>query len=92
LSAIVCGVNDVRQTEMHTVELLVPEPQSFEVDIAIEKLKRYKSVGINQILVAAIQASRSKIHKFINYIWSVGLPEQWKESIIVPIYKIGVNN
>jgi len=42
--------------------------------------------------VAAIQASRSKIHKFINYIWSVGLPEQWKESIIVPIYKIGVNN
>jgi hypothetical protein len=30
------GVNDVRQTEIHTVEPLVPEPSSFEVEIAIE--------------------------------------------------------
>ena len=33
------GVHDVRQTETHTAELLVPEPRAFEVDLAIEKLK-----------------------------------------------------
>jgi hypothetical protein len=43
------GVNDVWQTEIHTAEPLVPEPSSSEVEIAIEKLKRYKSPGIDQI-------------------------------------------
>jgi len=33
------GVNDVRQTEIHTAEPLVPEPNTFEVQMAIEKLK-----------------------------------------------------
>jgi hypothetical protein len=33
------GVNDVRQTEIHTAERLVPEPSAFEFDLAIEKLK-----------------------------------------------------
>jgi hypothetical protein len=32
------GVNDVRQTEIHTAEPLVREPSSSEVEIAIEKL------------------------------------------------------
>jgi hypothetical protein len=36
------GVNDVRQTEMHAAEPLVSEPSSFQVEIDIEKLKRYK--------------------------------------------------
>jgi hypothetical protein len=35
------GVNDVTQCEIHTAETLIPEPSSFEVEIAIEKLKRY---------------------------------------------------
>jgi hypothetical protein len=40
LSAInVSGVNGVRQTEIHTPEPLVPEPNAFEVELAIEKLK-----------------------------------------------------
>ena len=43
------GVHDVRQTETHTVERLVPEPSAFEVMLAIEKLKSYKSPGIDQI-------------------------------------------
>jgi hypothetical protein len=43
------GVNDVRQTEVHTAEPLVPEPSAFEVEMAIEKLKRHKSPGIDQI-------------------------------------------
>jgi hypothetical protein len=40
------GVNNVRQTEIHTAERLVPEPSAFEVEMAIEKLKRHKSPGI----------------------------------------------
>jgi hypothetical protein len=43
----VLGVNDVRQTEIHTAEPLVPEPSSSEFRIAIEKLKSYKSPGID---------------------------------------------
>jgi hypothetical protein len=31
----VCGINDVRQREMHTAEPFAPEPSSFEVEIAI---------------------------------------------------------
>ena len=30
------GVNDVRQTEMHAAEPLVPEPSNFEVEVAIK--------------------------------------------------------
>jgi hypothetical protein len=37
-------------------EPLVPEPSSYEVEIAIEKFKRYKSPGIDQILAELIQA------------------------------------
>ena len=33
------GVNDDRQTEIHTIEPLVPEPSAFEVEMATEKLK-----------------------------------------------------
>jgi hypothetical protein len=86
------GVNDVRQTEIHTAEPLVPEPSSSEVEIAIEKLKRYKSPGTDQILAELIQAGgetfRSEIQKLINCIWNKEeLPEQLKESVIISIYK-----
>jgi hypothetical protein len=36
------GVNDVRQTEIHTEESLVPKPSTFEDEMANEKLKRHK--------------------------------------------------
>ena len=42
------GINDVRQTEIHTAEPLVPEPTAFEVELAIEKIKSHKSPGIVQ--------------------------------------------
>jgi hypothetical protein len=88
------GVNEVRQTELHTAEPLVPEPSSSEVEIAIEKLRSYKSPGSDQIPAELFQARgntlRSEIHKLINCIWNKEeLPEQWKQSIIVPIYKKG---
>jgi hypothetical protein len=88
------GVKDVRQTEIHTAEPLVPEPSACEVEMAIEKLKRKKSPGIDQIPAELIKAGGgticSEIHKLMNSVWNKEeLPEQWKESIIVPIYKKG---
>ena len=50
------GVNHVRQTEIHTVEPLVPEPSAFDVEVAIEKLKRHKSEGTDQIPAELIKA------------------------------------
>ncbi|PNF14323.1 hypothetical protein B7P43_G06024 [Cryptotermes secundus] len=38
-------VSDVRLTEIHTAEPLIPDPNPFEVESAIAKLKRYKSPG-----------------------------------------------
>jgi hypothetical protein len=88
------GVNDVRRTEVHTAEPLVPEPSAFEVEVAIEKLKRHKSPGIDQIPAELIKAGgriiRSEIRKRIISIWNKEeLPEEWKESVIVSIYKKG---
>jgi hypothetical protein len=47
------GAGGVRQTEMQTAELFVPEPSASEVDIW--KLKRYKLPGVNQIPAELIQ-------------------------------------
>jgi len=33
------GVNGVRQTKIHTIEPLVPQPSASEFEVAIEKLK-----------------------------------------------------
>jgi hypothetical protein len=45
---------------------------------------------VNTALLAYISAGSSEIHKLVNSIWNKEeLPEQWKESIIVPIYKKG---
>jgi hypothetical protein len=48
------GVNDVRQTEIHTAEPTVPEPSAFEVELVIEKLKSHKSPGTDRILAELI--------------------------------------
>jgi hypothetical protein len=43
------GVHDVRQMDIYTAEPLVPESRLVEVEIAIGKLKMYKSPGTGQI-------------------------------------------
>ena len=63
-----------------------------EVDLAIDKLKSHKSPGIDQIPTELIKAGGRtiflEIHKYITSIWKKEkLPEEWKESIIVPIHK-----
>jgi hypothetical protein len=49
-------VSDIRQIEIHTAELLVPDPSPFEVEIAIEMLEEYKLSDSGQILAELIQA------------------------------------
>ena len=49
----VLGVNDGRQPEIQQT-LLVPEASAFEPEMAIEKLKRHISPGIDQIPVDLI--------------------------------------
>ena len=48
-------VNDVRQTEIHAAEPLVPKPCALDMEMAIEKLKGDKSPGIDQIPVELIK-------------------------------------
>jgi hypothetical protein len=43
------NVSDVRQIEVHMAESLVSGPSHLEVEIAIVKLKKYKSPGSDQI-------------------------------------------
>jgi hypothetical protein len=57
-------------------------------------LKKYKSPGSEQIPAELIQTGGetlwSEHRKHINSIWNKEeLPDQWKESIIVPIHKKG---
>ena len=62
--------------------------------MAIEELKSHKSPGIDQIPAELIKTGGRKIpyeiYKLIISIWKKEeLPEEWKESIVVPIYKKG---
>jgi hypothetical protein len=66
------SVGGVRQTEMHTAKPFLPEPSASEVEVAVGKLKRYKSQGVEQILAKLIQVGgeilHSEIHKLIKLI------------------------
>ena len=86
--------SSISPAEKHTAEPLVLEPRPSEVELAIEKLKSHKSPGIDQIPAELIEAGnktiRCEIHKLIISIWNKEeLPDEWKESIIVPICKKG---
>jgi hypothetical protein len=84
-------------TETQTTEPLGPEPSASEFEMAIEKIKRHKSPGIDQLQAELIKTGgktiRSEIHKLINSDWNKEeLPEEWKESIILPAYKWAIKN
>jgi hypothetical protein len=71
----------------------VPEPSVFEVDMSL-KAKKTQKTGIDQIPAELIKAggrtTPSEIYNLIYSIWNKEeLPEEWKESIIVPGYKKG---
>jgi len=72
----------------------VPEPSTVEVEIAIGKLRSYKSQGTAQIPAELIKAEgeilRPEIEKLIHSIWNKEeLPQQQKECIILQFYKKG---
>jgi hypothetical protein len=59
-----------------------------------KKLRRQKSTYIYQIAAELIEAVgrtiRPEVHEIIYSIWNTEeMPEEWKESIIVPIFKNG---
>jgi hypothetical protein len=90
------GVHDFRQMDIHTAEPLVPEPSLVEVEIAVGKLKSYKSLGTDQIPAELIKAGGvtltlySEIHRLTCSIWNKEeLPQQWKEYVILPVHKKG---
>jgi hypothetical protein len=88
------GVHDVRQMDTHTAEPLVPEPSLVEAEIGVGKVKQAKSLGTDKILAKLIKAGDetlcSKVHDLICSIWNKEeLPQQWKESIILPMHKNG---
>jgi hypothetical protein len=70
----------------------IPEPSLIEVERAIENFKKRKAPGADHIPSKLIEKGRDKlyeeIHKLIVFIWNKEeLPQEWKESIIVPIHK-----
>jgi hypothetical protein len=84
------GVN----VDVPTAEPLVPEPSAFEFELVIEEQNIHKSPGFDQIPAELIKAGGPKIrfenHKHIIPICNKEeLPEEWKESVIVTIYKKG---
>ena len=89
------GFSDVRQTEINTAEPLMSEPSDFGVEMAIEKLKRDISPGTDQnpaeLIKTGCRTIRFEIRKLIISIWDKEeLPEEWKKSVILPIYKKGI--
>jgi hypothetical protein len=79
---------------IHKAEPLGPDPWPSEVEIAIVRLKCYKSPGSDEIPAELIQAGGEKlcseIHKLINFIWNKEeLPDRTKEFIILLVYKNG---
>ena len=76
--------------QKHTA--VAPDPRTSEFQLASDKLKSHKSPGIDQIPSELIKVGGRtlclKIHKLITSIWKMEkLPEEWKESNIVPIHK-----
>jgi hypothetical protein len=64
------NVSDIRQIEVHTTEPLVPGPSRLEVEIAVAKLKKYKSAGSDEIPVELSDILLPAIQKLINSVWN----------------------
>ena len=83
--------NNVGEIEIQTAELLIPDPTLLEVQIAIEKLKKYKSLGIDQILAELIQdggnSLLAEIYKLVLAIWKKGNTTRTVEGIHNFIHK-----
>ena len=63
------GVNDIKHTDIHTAEPIVPDSSAYDFELAIGKLKSHRPPGIDQIRAELIKAGcrkiRLEIHKLI---------------------------
>jgi hypothetical protein len=60
------SISNVRHIEIHTTEPLLPDSSPFEVEIAIEKLKKFKLPGSDQIPAELVQAGAETLLRSIN--------------------------
>jgi hypothetical protein len=79
---------------IHVAEPLVLEPSLAKVGVAVEELKKHKSLHTVWILAKLVKAGgetfHSEIHMLICSIWQKEeLPQQQKEFSIAPIYSKG---
>jgi hypothetical protein len=95
-STLQCIVKQCRQPRYNTEKIYTSSTwsQSSWSWNCYCKVEKYKSPGSDQISAELIQAGGEMllftIHKLINSVWNKEeLPDQWKESIIVPIHKKG---
>ena len=69
-------VNDARQNETNTADLLATESTDFKVEMTVKNLKIYKSRSVNQIPAKLTKARCrtviSKTYKCINSVWIKG--------------------
>jgi len=76
------------QAEIHTGDLLVPEPIVFDVEVAVEKLQRHKSAGTSyfplELCKQVLQHCGLRCRKLFIFITN-----KINESTIAPIYKKG---
>jgi hypothetical protein len=71
-------VNDIRQIEIHIAETLVPGISHLEVEIAIAKLKKYKSAGSDQIPAELIKAGgKTLLLRSINSLILFGIRKKY---------------
>jgi hypothetical protein len=61
---IVHGVNDVRQTEVHAAEPLVPEPSFLRLRLFLKSLSTWRFISF-KVLSELIQASGNTLHSEI---------------------------
>jgi hypothetical protein len=86
------GVGVVTQTEIHTAEPFVPEPNTCKAEVAVWKgVSHQVLIRFQQIqVVGGGKTLHSEIHKLFKLIWNKEkLPHQWKESIVLPVHKKG---
>lgn len=80
--------------EYQCAEPYIEEPSKEEVEEAIKDLKNNKAAGedmvVSEMLKGGGKICSERLHKIILKVWKEEkMPEEWLESIIVPIYKKG---
>jgi len=61
----------VGRLKIHTADALMAEPSAFEVEMVIEKLKRDKSQGTDQILAEMVKTWGRTIHFVIHKLFTL---------------------